>query len=138
MTDDELREILETSTTIAVIGASTDPEKAAHRVPALLLEHGYTVIPVHPKAEEVLGQRAYPTLAEVPVPVDVVDVFRPADEAPGIAEQAVAAGAKVLWLQQGIASDEARATAEAGGLRHVEDVCIGATVRRLDTHPPAG
>lgn len=137
MDDGELRELLEGVRTIAVVGASSDPDKAAHRIPALLIEHGYTVVPVHPTATELLGRTAYPALADVPVPVDVVDVFRPAAEAPGIAEQAVAIGARVLWLQLGVTSPEARRIAEAAGLTFVEDTCIGATAHRLDTHPPA-
>lgn len=135
MDDDQLRTILEGATTIAVVGASTDPDKAANHVPALLIEAGYNVVPVHPKATEILGRRAYPTLAEIPGPVDIVDVFRPADEAPGVVEQAVAAGAPVVWVQLGIVSPEARRIAEDAGLTYLEDVCIGATARRLGTHP---
>lgn len=135
--DTTLRDLLETSTTIAVVGASTDPGKAAHRIPARLLAAGYTVIPVHPTAGEVLGRRAYPTLADVPVPIDIVDVFRPAEEAPGVAEQAVAVGARAVWLQLGIVSPDARAIATNAGLTYIEDLCIGQTTTRLDTHPPA-
>ncbi len=135
MNDDELRTLLEGSTTIAVVGASTDPHKPSNRIPALLIEAGYTVIPVHPSASEILGQRAYPSLAEVPVHADIVDVFRPADETPGIARQAVDIGAKTLWLQLGIASSEAASIATASGLNYVEDRCIGETVQRLEVRP---
>ena len=137
MTDDELRAILDRSTTVAVVGASTDPEKAANRIPAELLEAGFTVIPVHPKADEILGQRAYPTLADVPVAIDIVDVFRPGDEAPGIARQAADVGAKTLWLQLGITSPEAASVAADAGITFVEDTCIGQTVRRLGYRKPA-
>ncbi len=127
LTEAEIRSLLEHATTIAVVGASTDPDKAANRIPALLLEAGFTVVPVHPKATEILGQRTYPSLADVPVPVDIVDVFRPASEAPGIARQAAQIGAGSLWLQLGLSSPEARRIAEQAGMAYVEDRCIGAT-----------
>jgi uncharacterized protein len=135
MDDKELRELLEGVTTIAVVGASTNPEKASNQVPRFLIDAGYTVIPVHPKADEILGQTAYPSLADIPVPVDIVDVFRPAAEAPELARQAAAIGAGTLWLQLGITSPEARQVAEQAGLTYLEDICIGATTRRLGVHP---
>ena len=135
MDDNELRELLEGVTTIAVVGASTNPAKASNAVPKFFIEAGYTVIPVHPAAEEVLGQTAYPTLTDIPVRVDVVDVFRPATEAPGLADQAIAIGARTLWLQLGITSPEAKQLAERAGLTYLEDICIGETTRRLGVHP---
>jgi len=135
MDDNELRELLESVTTIAVVGASTNPAKASNAVPKFLIEAGYTVIPVHPAAEKILGQTAYPTLADIPVPVDIVDVFRPATEAPGLADQAVAIGARTLWLQLGITSPEAKQRAERAGVTYLEDICIGETTRRLGVHP---
>ncbi|WP_206448452.1 CoA-binding protein [Agrococcus sp. KRD186] len=135
MNETELRALLERSPTIAVVGASTHPAKAAHRIPAILIEAGFTVIPVHPTATEILGQRAYPTLAEIPVPVDLVDVFRPAAETPGIARQAVEIGAPALWLQLGIVSAEAAEIASSAGLDYVEDACTGALVDRLGIRP---
>ena len=136
MTDTELRALLEGATTIAVVGASTNPDKAANHIPEVLLRAGYTMIPVHPTAEEILGQTAYSSLADVPVPIDIVDVFRPPAEAAGIAEQAVAVGAKAVWLQAGITSEGAAAVARHSGVAFVEDLCIGETSKRLDTHPP--
>lgn len=136
MNDSKLRTLLEGATTIAVVGASTDPDKTAHHIPALLIRAGYTVIPVHPSAAEVLGQPAFRTLADIPVPIDIVDVFRPSGEAAGIAEQAVEVGAKALWLQLGISSSKARRIAKRAGMTFVEDLCIGATSERLGTHPP--
>jgi len=133
--DTELRALLADATTIAVVGASTDPTKAASRIPALLIEAGYTVIPVHPTAREILAQPVYATLADVPVPIDIVDVFRPAAEAPGIAEQAAAVGARALWLQLGITSIEARQIADRAGMTYLEDICIGETARRLGARP---
>jgi len=135
MNDDELRTLLENSPTIAVVGTSTNPDKPAHHIPALLIDAGYTVIPVHPSATEILGRRAYPNLAGIPVPVDIVDVFRPAAEAPEIAEQAIAIGARTLWLQLGIASPEAARLAASAGLAFIEDLCIGETVHRLGIQP---
>jgi len=136
MTDDELRQLIQGSMVVAVVGASTDERKPSHQIPKILRERGFTMIPIHPKATEILGQKAYPTLSDVPVAIDIVDVFRPADEAPDIAEQAAAIGARALWLQLGITSPQARAIAEAADLRYVEDRCIGETVNRLDLHAP--
>jgi uncharacterized protein len=120
---DTAERILRELDTIAVVGASRDPSKAAHDVPAQLQAAGFRIVPVNPHAETLLGQRVYRTLAEIPFPVEVVLVFRPSQDAPEVARQAVAIGAKALWLQQGIASDEARRTAEAAGLLYVEDTC---------------
>lgn len=126
------REVLELSRTIAVVGLSTSPEKAAHQIPRQLQEAGFRIIPVHPSAEEILGERAYRRLGDIPEPIDAVEVFRPADEAPGVACEAVAAGAKALWLQLGIASEEARRIAEGAGLDYVEDRCMGVEQRRYE------
>jgi uncharacterized protein len=117
-------QILAESRTIAVVGASRDPGKVAHTVPRQILRHGWKVIPVNPYTDEIWGQRCYHSLAEIPEPVDMVNVFRPSEDTPDVARQAVAIGAKALWLQQDIASAEARAIAEAGGLDYVEDRCI--------------
>ncbi|MFI9383034.1 CoA-binding protein [Kutzneria sp. NPDC052558] len=119
-----IRELLTSARTIAVVGLSTQPWKAAHSVPASLKAAGYRVIPVHPSADEILGEKAYRSLLDVPDKIDIVDVFRPADEAPGIAEQAVQVKAGALWLQLGIVSQRAREIAEAAGLTYVEDRCI--------------
>ena len=135
MNDSELRELLEGVTTIAVVGASTNPAKASNQVPKILIDAGYTVIPVHPTADEILGRSVYPTLADIPVPVDIVDVFRPAAEAPVLAEQAAAIGAGTFWLQLGITSPGAKQVAEQAGLTYLEDICVGVTTRRLGTHP---
>jgi predicted CoA-binding protein len=117
------REILEASTTIAVVGASRDPRKAGGSVPAGLQRRGFRIIPINPFADELFGERVYRSLGEVPVKIDIVDVFRPASDAPEIARQAVAVGAKALWLQLDIRSEEARRIAEAAGLDFVEDQC---------------
>ncbi|MFO7180749.1 MAG: CoA-binding protein [Pseudomonadota bacterium] len=120
---DTAERILREYDTIAVVGMSQDPNKAAHAVPRVLRAAGFRVVPVNPHATEILGERAYPRLEDVPVPVDLVLVFRPSREAEGIARSAVAIGAKALWLQLGIRSDAARRIAEEAGLRYVEDHC---------------
>ena len=130
-TDDELRSIYANSKTIAVVGASTDPEKPAHSIPKYLQKRGFKIIPVSPKGGEILGEKVAMSLAEIMEPVDVVDVFRPAEEAPGIAREAVDLGAKVLWLQEGVSSDEAAEIAGAAGLQVVMDRCMGETHRQL-------
>jgi uncharacterized protein len=129
--DDALRGIYEQTQTIAVVGLSGKPERDSHRVAKYLKEEGYRIIPVNPKEDQVLGEKAYPSLREVPDPIDVVDVFRRAEETPEVARQAVDAGAKVLWLQEGIVSDEARRIAEEGGLQAVMGICMMETRRRL-------
>jgi hypothetical protein len=139
MTDpDELVErILTTYRSITVVGASAASAKAAHYVPAHMQEHGWRIVPVNPHEEEILGERVYRSLADVPEPVGLVDVFRPSGATPDIARQAVAAGATALWLQLGIASDEARAIAEGAGLLYVEDRCLIVEQRRLGVDAPA-
>jgi predicted CoA-binding protein len=99
--------------------------------------HGWRIIPVNPHADEILGEQVYRTLGEVPEQVGLVDVFRPAWQAPDIARQAVAAGATALWLQLGIASAEARTIAEGAGLLYVEDRCLVIEQRRLGLEAPA-
>lgn len=122
--------LLDRAKTIAVIGCSATPGKDAHEVPRFMADH-YEVFPVNPSASEIFGLKVHRTLAEVPTPVDIVNVFRPSAEAPEVARQAVAAGAKALWLQTGIASDEARRIATEAGLEYVEDACIRTLVQRL-------
>ena len=116
-------EILEQATTIAVVGASRDPNKAGGSVPAGLQQRGFRIIPINPFADQLFGERVYRSLSEVPVKIDIVDVFRPATDAPEIARQAVAAGAKALWLQLDIRSEEARRIAEVAGMDYIEDEC---------------
>jgi predicted CoA-binding protein len=121
--------------TIAVVGASADASKPSHQIPLYLQSQGYRIVPVNPRGGELFGERVFPSLAEIDVPVDVVDVFRPAEEAPAIARQAIAIGAKVLWLQLGIESEEARQLAEAAGLTVVMNRCMGATHQQLGLGP---
>lgn len=135
MDDQQLLKLLQSATTIAVVGASTNPSKPSHQVPLALIEAGFTVIPVHPSASEIFGQAAYSTLAEIPIPVDIVDVFRPSEEVPEIARQAIAIGANVLWVQAEITSAEGGRLAKEAGLTYLEDSCIGETARRLNASP---
>lgn len=130
--DAELRSILGDARTIAVVGLSDDPLRDSHEVAAFLQRKGYRVIPVNPSATEVLGEKCYPSLKDIPVPVDVVDVFRRAEHTPEIAAQAVEIGAKVMWLQDGIVNEEARRIAEEAGLTVIMGVCIRTTERRLE------
>src|SRR6267143_4154577 len=116
-------EVLRAARTIAVVGASRDPRKAGGSVPEGLQRRGFRVIPINPFADSLFGERVYRTVAEVPEKIDLVDVFRPAADAPEIARQAVAVGAKALWLQEDIRSAEARRIAESAGLEYVEDEC---------------
>jgi predicted CoA-binding protein len=121
--------------TIAVVGASADPSKPAHTIPRYLQRQGYRIVPVNPRGGELLGEPVARSLAEVDGPIDVVEVFRPAEEAPRIAREAVEVGAKVLWLQLGIVSEEARQVAEAAGLTVVMDRCMGETHAELGLGP---
>ena len=130
--DDRLREILDRTRTIAVVGLSSNPARASYGVARFLQVRGYRIVPVNPNETEVLGEKAYPTLLDVPDPVDLVDVFRRPAATPDVAERAVAIGAPVLWLQLGIESDEARRIAEDGGLTVIMDLCIRTVVARFE------
>jgi predicted CoA-binding protein len=125
--DQELKELLTNATTIAIVGASSNPDKTSYGIMQKLQKAGYKVIPVNPRETEVLGERSYPSLIDVPERIDIVDVFRRAEDTPAIADEAVKIGAKTLWLQAGITSEDAAQRAKAGGLSVVMDLCIGAT-----------
>ena len=132
--DRELRALLGDAHTIAVVGLSSKPNRPSYGVAAYLQDHGYRIVPVNPRETEVLGEPAYPTLRDLPpdIAVDVVDVFRRADETPEVARDAVAIGAKVLWLQEDIINDEAYRIADDAGLDVIMGVCIMKTKRRLN------
>lgn len=131
--DAELRMLLGDARTIAVVGLSSNPRRPSFGVARYLQEHGYRIVPVNPNETEVLGERAYPSLEDLPegLAVDVVDVFRRAEETPEVARQAVAIGAKVLWLQEGIWSEEAYRIADGAGLEVIMGVCIRKVRERL-------
>ncbi|MBO4207396.1 CoA-binding protein [Micromonospora echinofusca] len=118
------KQILTRTATIAVVGASRDPRKPAHSVPLQMQRFGWRIIPVNPTADELFGERVYRSLVEIPHPVDLVNVFRPAEDAVDVVRQAVAVGAPAVWLQLGIVSPEARRIAEEAGLDYVEDRCL--------------
>jgi uncharacterized protein len=136
-TDALVEQILTSYDTITVVGASAALAKAAHYVPAHMQQHGWRIVPVNPHADQILGEPVYRTLADVPGPVGLVDVFRPSRQTPDVARQAVAAGATALWLQLGIASAEARDIATRAGLLYVEDRCLIIEQRRLGLSAPA-
>ena len=135
--DRELRALLGEVHTIAVVGLSSRPGRPSFEVATYLADHGYRIVPVNPNETEVLGERAYGSLLEIPrdLVIDVVDVFRRASETPEVASQAVAIGAKVLWLQEGIVSEEAAAIASAGGIDVIMGVCIKHVRERLMGEP---
>ena len=110
--------------TIAVVGFSSKKHKAGYYVPKYLQKHGYRIIPVNPMLEEGLGEKAYPDLASIPVPVDLVLIFRRSESVPPFAQQAIDIGAPAVWMQQGIINDEAAAVARQAGLDVVMDRCM--------------
>ena len=123
--DDDLRQLLTEAKTVAIVGASSNPERSSHGIMRMLQSVGYRVIPVNPGETAVLGEQAYSRLEDIPEHVDVVDVFRRAEDTPPIADSAVAIGAKALWLQSGISNEETAARATTGGLVVVMNACIG-------------
>jgi predicted CoA-binding protein len=125
------RQILEESRVIAVVGASRHEEKAAYAVPLQLKLHGWRVIPVNPYADRIWDEPCYPRLGEIPEPVDLVNVFRPSDQAAAVVSDAVAIGAKAVWLQQGIVSALGRQIATEAGIDYVEDQCV-AVIRAIE------
>jgi uncharacterized protein len=133
--DDQLRSILRDVKTIAVVGLSSKPHRDSHGVARYLQQAGYRIVPVNPRESEVLGERAYSTLADIPsdVEIDVVDVFRRAEDTPPVARAAADRGAKVLWLQDGIVNDESRAIAEGAGLTVVMGTCMMREHQRLES-----
>ncbi len=124
MNDAQIKQILETSHTIATVGCSTNPAKPSHTIPRYLKQHGYRVIPVNPSASEILGEKSYPDLLSIPDKVDVVQLFRPSDQVLPFVQQAIEIGAKVVWMQEGISNQAAARLAEAAGLQVVMDRCM--------------
>jgi uncharacterized protein len=125
--DEAIKALLTSATTIAMVGASSNPEKASHGIMRKLQHAGYRIIPVNAREADVLGERSYPSLIDVPERIDIVDVFRRPEDTSAVADEAVTIGAKTLWLQTGIVNEDAAARATAGGLIVVMDACIGAT-----------
>ncbi|MCL6107050.1 MAG: CoA-binding protein [Actinobacteria bacterium] len=129
--DGQIKSILADARTIAVVGASPNPDRPSFQIASYLIDQGYEVIPVRPKVREILGRRSYASLTGIPVPVDIVDVFRKPEACPDIAREAVEIGARVLWLQEGIVSEEAARIAAGGGLKVVMDSCIMKVRKKL-------
>jgi predicted CoA-binding protein len=131
MTDEELKDILTNNRVVASIGLSSDETKDSFGVCVYLQRAGYHIIPVNPHADKILGQRVYRSLIEIPSNIDIVQVFRPSAEAEGIVDAAIAKGARVVWMQEGIVNEAAAAKGHAAGLQVVMDRCMMQTHRRL-------
>ncbi len=133
MKEHDIAEILNETRTIALVGASDKPDRPSYRVMKYLLDQGYRVIPVSPKVAggTLLGQKGYATLAEIPEKVDMVDVFRNADAAWDVAQEAIAIGAKTLWLQLGVINEQAAVLASNAGMKVVMDTCPAIEIPRL-------
>ncbi len=129
--DTRLKQILQDTRTIAVVGASAKPDRPGHTIPAFLQSAGYRIIPVNPMLDSLLGEKAYPDLPSIPGPVDLVDIFRRSDEVLPVVEQAIQIGAKVVWMQEGVVNEQAAEVARQAGLEVVMDTCLGETYRRL-------
>jgi len=131
--DAALRALLTSVKTIAVVGLSPQPERPSYRVAQAMQGYGYRIVPVRPKIGEVLGEKAYPSLADIPFKVDLVDVFRAAEHVPAIVEQALALHLPAIWIQEGIVHDAAAQRAQAGGMTVVMDRCLLKETIRLET-----
>jgi predicted CoA-binding protein len=129
----QLRPILADSKTIAIVGLSSNPDRPSHSVAAYLQQQGYRIIPVNPNISEVLGEKAYASVRDIPGPVDVVDIFRRPEAVAPIVEDAIAKGARVVWMQVGVINEQAAARARAAGLTVVMDTCMRETHRILRT-----
>lgn len=126
-----IRRVLKNSRTIAIVGLSANWWRPSYFAAKYMQEHGYRIIPVNPMYTEVLGEKCYPSLAEVPDKIDIVDCFRKIEEMPALAEQAIAAGARCLWMQLGVANAAAAAIASKAGLDVVADRCVKIEHARL-------
>ncbi len=135
--ESELRTILTDARTIAVVGLSDKPERDSHEVALYLQAQGYRIVPVNPMLSEVLGEKSYPSLAAIPpdLHVDIVDVFRRSEQVPPVVDEAIARGAKVVWMQLGVAHPEAAAKARAAGATVIENQCIMVRHRFLGIAP---
>jgi len=129
-TQDEISDILRSYKTVAVIGMSKNPDKDAYKIPEYLMNNGFMVIPVNPSADEILGQKAYKRLSDVPGPVDIVDVFRPSEDVPNYVEDVIEKDPKVFWEQLGIHNPEAEEKISASGIKIVYDRCMKVELRK--------
>ncbi len=131
LSEHEVQKILTTSKIIAVVGLSNKPDRPSYDVASYLKEHGYRIIPVNPTIKEALGEKVYASLKDIPERVDVVQIFRRPEEVPAIVEDAIAIGAKVVWMQPGAENEEAAAKAESAGLKAVVGACMRTVHRSL-------
>ncbi len=131
MDDRRLKEILGKYRTVAVVGISRDPTKDAHTVPRYLQQQGYRIVPVNPFADEILGEKAYKSLRDIPFDIDIVDIFRPSDQVGPVVDEALQTNAKVIWMQLGIEDEEAAAKAKRAGKEVVMDRCLRVEHGRL-------
>lgn len=129
-TDEQIRQIYSLKN-IAVVGMSKNPDKAAHYVPKYLDEKGYNIIPVNPTATEILGKKCYPSLLDIPVKIDIVDVFRPSDQVQPVIDEAIKIKPKIIWLQEGIHDEKAEEVAKKAGIDVVFNRCMLAEHQRL-------
>ena len=136
--DQEMKEILLAVKTIASVGLSSSDEKESYWIVSYLKEQGYRIIPVNPKATEILGEQVYASLSDIPDRVDVVQVFRKSEDVPPVVDEAIKIGAKVVWMQEGIVNEEAAQKAREAGLQVVMNACMRATHRRLIGPKPMG
>jgi predicted CoA-binding protein len=120
----EITEILDNHRVVAVVGLSSDPNRPSYQVAHYLQVHGYRIVPVNPGCREILGEKCYPSLRDIPFPVEVVDIFRKVDAIPGIVDEAIAVGAKVIWMQQGLEEAVSAHKARQAGLAVVMDRCL--------------
>jgi hypothetical protein len=120
----EITEILQNYRVVAVVGLSNDPNRPSYRVAQYLQAHGYRIVPVNPRCQEILGERCYAGLRDIPFPVEIVDIFRNVDAIPEIVDAAIAVGAKVVWMQQGLEEPHSARKAKQAGLRVVMDRCL--------------
>ena len=129
--DQEMKEILLSAKTVASVGLSSNDEKESYWIVFFLQKIGFRMIPVNPKADEILGEKAYPSLSDIPEKIDVVQIFRRPEDVPPIVDEAIKIGAKVVWMQVGIVNEEAARTARAAGLKVVMDACMRMTYKRF-------
>ena len=129
--DQEMKDILLSANTVASVGLSSSDEKESYWIVAYLIDQGYSILPVNPKADEILGRKVYRSLSEIPDKVDVVQIFRKPEDVPPVVEEAIKIGAKVVWMQEGIVNEEAAQRARDAGLQVVMDACMRATHKRL-------
>lgn len=137
MSPDQVKQILLDTKTIAVVGMSTRADRPSHDVPKYLKEHGYRIVPVNPNAQEILGEKAYPNLAAIPreIQIDTVQIFLRSEDVPPVVQDAIAIGAKVIWMQEGVRNEQAAVRAEEAGLRVIQDRCMRAAHRFFFAEP---